>query len=145
MINHLLKANDPFELYERVQEYIVNGYDLQGTLSTSDVSELGQWVVGLPAMSDYILVVADDLHEYESQCQVLMGQGWDFWYGSQRWGGKILQWMQKEKSLTVAIEGAHHRKPVVIKAELISAANYHWLTRGGARPIPLLGKSILEG
>lgn len=122
----LVKANDPFELYQAVQKFLTNGYDLQGTLTTSDVSRIGQWVVGLPAMSDYILVVADDLEAYENQATALLDQGWDFWYGPQRWGGKILQWMQREKAEPVRLE-KHSR--VIHAVPVLTIL-------GGARSIP---------
>ena len=81
---------------------------------------------GLARHSDYLLVVADDLEAYEHQATALLEEGWDFWYGPQRWGGKILQWMQREKSEPVRIE-----KPVRVTRAIPLLT-----ILGGARSIP---------
>jgi len=138
MINQLLKANDPYELEAQVRKLLDQGWDVQGTLVTSDTTLLGQWMLEIAPNSDYKLVVADDIIELESTCKTLMDDGWRFWYSDQRWGGKILQWMERPV-MVVSHRAYADAKRMVVHSEHVTPVNYRTLF-GGAR-IP----SILEG
>lgn len=145
MIAQMVRAEKPGELEIEVQKMLAQGYDLQGTLLTNDADEIGQWLVELPATMDYILVQAGSLASLERQCQRLIEQGWDFWYGSVPWRGMYLQWMSRTKPQPVRIEAGHFfSKRVVVSSTPVNAANYHWVT-GGARSFRMPIPSILEG
>lgn len=144
MINHLLKSHDPHALEAQVISYLSEGWDLQGTLVTSDTNLLGQWMLFIPANSDYKLVVSRDIIELEAECKKLIDDGWRFWYSDQRWDDRILQWMERPRFLAgktvISVS-----QPIVVSAEPVTAFNFH-LLGGGARslPYPLLGGMSTE-
>ena len=132
----LVKANDPAELELAVLAKTAEGFDLQGTLSTSDVSVIGQWMVNLPCLNEYKLIIVADLDEYERLCRDLHEAGRDSWHGTQRRGGKILQWMMREKP--IAIKQTDFIKHIVLRSDRVTSVNYHWVERGGSLPYPIV-------
>lgn len=138
MNRELAKAQTVLALREKVKEYLETGWDLHGGFVTASRDLVGQWMVETPALTEYKLVTAYTLWDYEEQCCTLMDDGWHFWQSSARWGGQILQWMERPRMLTesaVTYTTAH----MVIKTEPVIT-----FQTGGARPFFLFG-SMLEG
>lgn len=88
-----IKAIDPADLLDQVQDAASKEEDLYQPLFVSHEGLLVQAVVAIPCMYEYKLIVADDLDKLELQIQNLTVFGFDHMFNVVLWNGKYLQWM----------------------------------------------------
>jgi len=118
----LLKAINPADLWNQVNNAIAMNKDMMTPTFVSTEGLLCQWVTPTTCLYEYKLIVALELDDLENQSRNLIELDYDFLFTTVLWNGMYVQWMHRMNNAGLTVKSIATKLTTPIGTHLVEDA-----------------------